>query len=154
MIKLVAQQDFNAWLDLAREVEPLFGEMVGSEDFKRGIKEFISNSSAFCAVSTDNDIEGIIAVDKARNEISWLAVKEKSRGKGYGHHLLKAALGCLDNEKPIFVQTFAPNVQAGKAARKLYVQYGFKDYKYGGKNPAGIDTIIMIWQKKCIINRV
>ncbi|WZL72393.1 GNAT family N-acetyltransferase [Clostridiaceae bacterium 35-E11] len=147
MIRLVTEQDFNTWLELAREVQPLFGEMVGCEDFKNGIKECISNLSAFCVVNTNNDIEGIIAINKAENEIAWLAIKKKCRGKGYGYQLLKAAIDCLDDTKPIFVQTFSSNVKDGEAARKLYMKLGFKDYKDGGKNPAGIDTIIMKLEK-------
>ena len=143
MVRLVKDQDFDAWLELAKEVESLFGKMVGSEDFEKGIKGCIADASAFCIANADHDIEGIVAIHKAGNEISWLAVKEKSRGKGYGYQLLKAALDALDPKKPIFVQTFAPNVKAGEAARKLYMQLGFKDHKDGGKNPAGIDTIIM-----------
>ncbi|QZY56446.1 GNAT family N-acetyltransferase [Crassaminicella profunda] len=143
MIRVVTDQDFNVWLELAREVEPLFGEMVGCEDFKKGIKECISNVSAFCIVDTNNDIGGIIAINKDENEIAWLAVRKKYRGKGYGYQLVKEAIDCLNNKKPVFVQTFSSNVKAGKPARKVYMQFGFKDYKDGGKNPAGIDTIIM-----------
>ncbi|MCG8484898.1 MAG: GNAT family N-acetyltransferase [Clostridia bacterium] len=147
MIRLVADGDFKTWLELAKEVEPLFGEMVENEDFKRGIKGCIADSSAFCVENTMKDIEGIVAVNKAENEISWLAVRERSRGKGYGNQLLKAALDHLDQQKPIFVQTFSPAVKAGKAARKMYLQFGFKDYKDGGKNPADIDTVIMKLEK-------
>lgn len=147
MIRLVTNQDFNAWLELAKEVEPLFGEMIDNEDFKNGIKSCIYSSSAFCVANTNNDIEGIVAFNRIENEISWLAVREKSRSKGYGNQLLKAALNCLDSKKPIFVQTFSPNVKAGEAARKLYMRFGFKDCKDAGKNPAGINTIIMKLEK-------
>jgi GNAT superfamily N-acetyltransferase len=143
MIRLVTNQDLNAWMELAREVEPLFGEMVDNENFINGIKDCISNSSAFCVVNTNNDIEGVIAINKAFNEVSWLAVREKCRGKGYGYQLLETAIDSLDNRKPIYVQTFSPDVKAGEAARKIYMKFGFKDYKDGGKNPAGIDTVIM-----------
>lgn len=143
MIRLVTNQDLNAWIELAREVEPLFGEMVDNENFINGIKDCISDSSAFCVVNTNNDIEGVIAINKALNEVSWLAVREKCRGKGYGYQLLEAAIDSLDNKKPIYVQTFSPDVKAGEAARKIYMKFGFKDYKDGGKNPAGIDTVIM-----------
>lgn len=147
MIRLVTDKDLNEWLDLAREVEPLFGEMAESEDFKNGIIDCISNSSAFCIVNNNIDIEGISAINKACNEVAWLAVRERCRGKGYGYQLLKAALGSLDNKNPIWVQTFSPGVKAGEAARKLYMRFGFKDFKDGGKNPAGIDTIIMKLEK-------
>lgn len=153
MIRLVTDKQFSEWLDLAREVEPLFGEMVENEDFKRGIKDCISNASAFCAVNNNDGVEGIIAINKVCNEVSWLAVRERCRGKGYGNQLLEAAIGSLDNSKPIFVQTFSPGVEAGDAARKLYQRFGFKDMKDGGKNPAGIDTIIMKLEKKELIIR-
>lgn len=143
MIRFVTNQDLDAWIELAREVEPLFGEMVANEDFINGIKDCISNQSAFCVVNTDNEVDGIIAISKTLNEIVWLAVREKHRGNGYGYQLLERAINNLDNSKPIYVQTFSPGVKAGEAARKIYLKFGFKDDKDGGKNPAGIDTVIM-----------
>lgn len=143
MIRLVTDRDLDEWLDLAREVEPLFGDMTENEDFKTGIRCCCSNDSAFCVTNDTNNIEGIIAINKASNEISWLAVRKRSRGKGYGYQLLKAALDNLDETKPIYVQTFSPTVIDGEAARKMYLHFGFEDFKDGGKNPAGIDTVIM-----------
>lgn len=148
MIRLVTNQDLNAWMELAGEVEPLFGEMVWNEDFINGIKGCIANQSAFCVVNTDNEVEGIIAINKALNEIAWFAVREKCRGKGYGCQLLEKAIDSLDNRKPIYVQTFSPHVKAGEAARKIYLKFGFRDFKDGGKNPAGIDTVIMKRENK------
>lgn len=142
MIRAVESKDIHAWLELAKEVEPLFGKMVECVDFKKAIKKSISNSSAFCIINA-NSIEGIVSVNKSENEIAWLAVRKQSCKKGYGYQLLKAAIDGLDNKKPIFVQTFSSNVKAGEAARKLYMRFGFQDYKDGGKNPAGMDTVIM-----------
>jgi len=44
----------------------------------------------------------------------------------------------------IFVQTFAPVLEAGKPARHIYEKCGFADLKEAGKNPAGLDTVIMV----------
>lgn len=143
MIRFVTDKDLSDWLELSKEVEPLFGEMAESEDFKKGIAGCIEDSSAICVAGDDGNIEGIIAFSKAENEILWMAVRERSRSKGYGCQLLKAALDCLDGNKPIYVQTFSTDTAAGKAARKLYLKYGFKDFKDAGKNPAGVDTVIM-----------
>lgn len=142
MIRPVENQDIHAWLELAKEVEPLFGQMVECLDFKREIKNFISNSSAFCMINAQK-VEGIVAINKSKNEIAWLAVRKQSHKKGYGNQLLKTAIERLDNKKPILVQTFSSNVKAGEAVRKLYMRFGFQDYKAGGKNPAGMDTVIM-----------
>lgn len=142
-IRLVTYADLNDWLELAKEVEPLFGKMVECEGFQEGIKETVTKSSAFCVIDTNNKIGGIIAVDKSQNEILWLAVHNKHRLKGYGRRLLKAAMDSLDATKPIYVQTFSDGITEGEAARRLYEQFGFVDYKEAGKNPAGFDTVIM-----------
>lgn len=142
-IRLVTNEDLDEWLQLAREIEPLFGKMVGCDDFLFGIKETISNKSAFCVIHTTNEIGGIVAVDKNKNEIVWLAVHREYQSKGYGRQLLKAAMDSLDDTRPVFVQTFSAAITEGKVARHLYEQFGFVDYKEAGKNPAGIDTVIM-----------
>lgn len=147
MIRVMTKEDYQAWLDLAKEVEPLFGSMVEEEDFQNGIRECIDNSSAFCIINSNNDLEGIVAINRMGNEIAWLAVKEKSRGKGYGYQLVEEGIKHLDNQKPIFVQTFSPNIEMGQMARRVYQKLGFKDFKDGGKNPAGIETIVMKLEK-------
>ncbi len=143
MLRYVTVEDFDQWLEMAKEVEPLFGDMVGVADFEAGIKACIADSSALCVTQADDDVAGIIAFSKETNEILWLAVKNKYRKKGYGYDLVEAAIQHLDTDKPIYVQTFAAHVDAGLAARKLYLHFGFKDDKDGGKNPAGVDTTIM-----------
>ena len=77
------------------------------------------------------------------NEIMWLAVSEAERGKGYGRQLLEAALRVLDTTGDIVVQTFDRTVEEGKAARRLYADFGFVDDRDGGLNPAGIPTVLM-----------
>ena len=146
MIRFITDNDINTWLELSKEVEPLFGEMAASEDFKNGITHCISASSALCVENKKCEIEGIVAFDKAANEICWLAVRNRARSKGYGRQLLDAALGHLDRSRPVIVQTFAPNVKEGEAARQLYLRHGFADLKDAGKNPAGVDTVIMVLQ--------
>lgn len=146
IVRVVKMEDYNAWLDLAKEVEPIFGKMVDNIDFQNGIKECILDSSAYC-VENKNKIEGIIAVNKNINEILWLAVREESRGKGHGYQLMERALKFLDNKRPVFVQTFSPNIKVGEMARRMYLKFGFIDFKDGGKNPAGIDTVIMKLEK-------
>ena len=143
MIRYATLQDIDQWLDLAKEVESLFGKMAGLADFEDGIKACIAHSSAFCATHAEHDIAGIVAIDKEQNEIAWLAVKNTYRGAGYGRQLLETAIEHLDTTKPIYVQTFSAHVALGTPARKLYMRFGFNDDRDGGKNPAGIDTTIM-----------
>lgn len=42
LIRLVTYEDLNCWLELAKEVEPLFGKMAECEEFLEGIRETIS----------------------------------------------------------------------------------------------------------------
>ena len=48
----------------------------------------------------------------------------------------------------IYVQTFDKSVPQGRAARRLYLDFGFADHHPGGPNPAGIDTVVMKLEKK------
>ena len=73
----------------------------------------------------------------------WLAVSEAERGRGYGRQLVASALNALDTTIDIVVQTFDHTVKEGKAARKLYADFGFLDDQDGGLNPASIPTVLM-----------
>ncbi|MGE0092388.1 MAG: hypothetical protein AB7S40_07520 [Bacteroidales bacterium] len=53
MVKLLTIQDYDAWIDLAKEVEHLFGPMVDSGEFKEGILACINNNNAFGIESGD-----------------------------------------------------------------------------------------------------
>lgn len=139
--------DFDAWIALAREVEPLFGPMADETAFQESLKQAISGNTAFCIRSDPytegKTLKGGIVISEDSNEIAWLAVSKRYRGTGYGRQLLKFAIGKLNPRKDMFVQTFDKSVSEGRAARKLYLDLGFTDFKDGGTNPAGIPTIIM-----------
>ena len=146
--------DLDLWIDLAREVEPLFGPMADDVGFKGALTQAISSNTAFCiyADSHENITEliGGIIISKESNEIAWFAVSKPYRGKGYGRKLLEFALSKLNPLKTIFVQTFDDSLPEGKAARSLYMDLGFVDAKEGELNPAGVSTIIMQLEVKTI----
>ena len=139
--------DFEAWIALARQVEPLFGPMADEAPFRDALKSSIFNSEAFCIrpspVEEQTVLKGGIIISKASNEILWFAVSETDRRKGYGRQLLLFAIDQLHRREKILVETFAPTVAAGQSARKLYLDCGFVDYQTGGINPAAIPTVIM-----------
>jgi GNAT superfamily N-acetyltransferase len=144
MIRLLNLQDFDTWIGLAKEVEPLFGPMIGSEEFRIGIINCIQNNNAFGIENEKGTLAGIIALDRENNEILWLAVGEKYRGKNYGEKLVKKAIEELEGNGDIYVQTFSGKVNEGKNARNIYERNGFIDFKDVGKNLADIETVIMI----------
>lgn len=139
--------DFAAWLSLAREVEPLFGPMADEPAFQEAIREAISQKRAFCIRSDpaekDAYLQGGVVIAEETNEIAWLAVTQRCRGKGCGRQLLAFAISRLNSQQNILVQTFAPSVIEGTAARRLYLATGFTDREAAGPNPAGIPTVIM-----------
>ena len=142
-IDAVGKKDVVVWMNLAKEVEPLFGPMVGQDDFHTAMKDIISSQNAFCARDENGQALGIVAVDPEQNEILWLAVANAARGYGIGQELLAHAIDCLDAKRPLRVQAFAAGVPAGTGARKLYLNAGFVDIADGGLNPAGLPTVFM-----------
>lgn len=146
-IQYARLDDFDAWIELAREYEHLFGPMADILSFRNAIKEAILCEAAFCIGSQsdkkNSELKGGIVISKETNEIAWLAVSEKYRGEGLGRKLLEFAIGRLDPQKHILIETFDESVPEGLAARKLYSSSGFVDYKKGTNNPAGIPTVIM-----------
>jgi len=144
MIRLLNLQDFDTWIGLAEEVEPLFGPMTDSEEFRTGIKNCIQNNNAFGIENEKGTLTGIIALDRGKNEILWLAVGKKYRGNNYGEKLVKKAIEELEDNGDIYVQTFSGKVNEGIIARNIYERNGFTDFKDACKNPADIETVIMI----------
>jgi len=138
--------DFPGWLELAGEVEHLFGPMAREKSFQDHLKESISNKCCFCVrpkTAGNAMLRGAIAVSFDTNEICWLAVRSADRGQGLGKLLLAHALTRLDTSRDIRVQTFAPGVAEGRAARALYLHFGFSDCNLSDPTPAGIPTVIM-----------
>jgi ribosomal protein S18 acetylase RimI-like enzyme len=133
---------------LAGEVEHLFGPMVGSPSFRLGLAELIAKSNAFCIRAGDGPpgsaLCGAVAVIAEHNEIAWLAVARSCQGRGHARALLGHAIARLDPRRDVIVQTFAPEIEQGLAARRLYLSAGFIDLRPAGPNSAGIPTVFMI----------
>lgn len=136
-------EHYENWLELAKEVEPLFGPMAEEKSFQTALRDLIEQKQAFC-IKENAEFCGAIAISKTDNEILWLAVSQKYKGKGYGRLLLEFAMNELDDSKEITVQTFAKGIEVGEQARKLYQSLGFVDLKQSEKNPAGYPTVIMV----------
>lgn len=144
MIRILELQDYDTWIALAEEVEPLFGPMIDSKEFQDEIKACIQSKNAFGIENANGNLAGIIALDRDKNEILWLAVGKKYRGNNYGEKLVKRAIEELESNGDIYIQTFSRKVNEGKTAREIYERNGFLDFKDSGKNLADIETVIML----------
>ena len=150
MVQNAKQSDFESFLDLAEEVENIFGSMVNEKSFREGLKGAISNEVAFCIYSdfecnkrNTTNLKGGIVISKTTNEIVWLVVSKQYRGHGVGSLLVEHAINNLNPDKDIFVQTFDKISLQGEVARNLYLKLGFIEHANGGLNPAGVPTVIM-----------
>ncbi len=136
--------DFPLWLNLAREMEPLFGPMAEDPEFHQGLMRCIRENRAL-VVADDDPIRllGGALFDGSSNEILWLAVTNKARGRGIGQNLLSRTLEKLDPQRSVMLQTYAPGIPAGRSAISLYEKHGFIISRNAGNNPAGLPTVIM-----------
>ncbi len=142
-IETIKNCDIVAWLELVREVEPLFGPMIGMVGFQEHLARVVDEERAFGIWNDRGALCGVVVVSFEKNKIEWLAVASRDRQNGFGEKLLLHAVNQLDAAKPITVQTFAASVPAGIGARKLYGKCGFQEIEPAGLNPAGLPTAIL-----------
>lgn len=151
-VRLSSPDDYSHWLELAKEVEPLFGPMTDDPIFCEALRQALLAGDAFCLTESDNNngsevFLGGIVISKEANEILWLAVIRRSRGQKGGTALLAEAMKHFDHTRPVAVTTFDKTIEAGTPARRLYESFGFCDFIVAGTNPAGIPTVTMILDK-------
>ena len=138
--------DIPSWLDLAAEVEPLFGPMVDDPVFRQGLTNVINAGTAFCVREGDGGpgaplLGGLLWVDTPPDyEIAWLAVAKRARGQGIGSWLIGHVMLLAERPCNITLQSFAPGIPEGDAAHKLYKRAGFHVAETAPTNPAGVPT--------------
>ena len=126
-IALAEKSHMPAWLSLASELEPLFGPMP---DFEIVLKRKILRKQAYCALVESNGLHfaaGVL-IGGSGNEhwIRWLGVYSQFRQSGVGSSLVEAVLQRIPPTSDVFVDTFVAGSPGGKAARHLYMSFGFK----------------------------
>src|SRR5688572_6176341 len=115
-------EDVASWLELADEVEDLFGPMP---DFEEHIRRGIVRGTAVVVVEGDA-VAGaaLLSRDDEPHAINWLSVRSNQRRSGVAQRLMEEIL----KRWPIGdveVTTFGLDVGGGAAARRLYTRFGF-----------------------------
>ena len=127
-------RDVRGWLDLAAEVEPLFGPMLDDPAFHQALLRTIERGTAFCVREGDGPpgaplLGGLLfsprRADRPDDRIGWLAVAERARRRGVGRRLVAHAIGLVTPPAVLTVVTFAEEVEAGRPARRFYERLGF-----------------------------
>jgi ribosomal protein S18 acetylase RimI-like enzyme len=123
--------DFEPWLVLAQEAEPLFGPLVQNDQFRMALQKNIFRKSAFC-VRAENGPAGapilgglLWSAHPPKFEIGWLAVSNSCRRTGVGTALINHVIRKTTGPASIFVTTFIAGDPGSEAACKIYESLGF-----------------------------
>jgi GNAT superfamily N-acetyltransferase len=139
-------RDVRSWLDLAAEVEPLFGPMLDDPGFYQALLRNIERGTAFCVREgggpPGTPLLGAMLFSLARPErpedrIVWLAVAARGRRRGIGTLLGEHACGLVASPGVLSVVTFGEDNVPGRPARRLYERLGFQPAEAAPNGPEG-----------------
>lgn len=135
MSELATEADIPSWLEIVREVEPLFGPMPA---FDGTLTRSIARSGAWCVRGDDGTVlAGMILSPPERATIDWLAARRSARGEGHGRALVAHALRELAAADEVIVDTFGEDNEEGRPARRLYESFGFVAAEELERGPEG-----------------
>ncbi|HEY4940866.1 MAG TPA: GNAT family N-acetyltransferase [Rhizomicrobium sp.] len=116
--------DIASWLEIVRQVEPLFGDMPM---FDLTLKTKIAEGAALCVRSPEGGVLGgvLLGGEAPDHWIRWLAVRASARRGGIGAALLGEVLARRPGPCTISLGTFGEDIIDGRPARRLYERFGF-----------------------------
>ncbi len=137
-------EDIPPWLDLAGEVEFLFGPMLDDPAFHRALENNISRRTAFCVREANGPpgtaLMGAIlfsAKHAPSYSINWLSVAHRRRRLGVARRLVQHVFALVRPPAHISVITFGADIHAGEPARRFYEQMGFRAAQPAPAGPEG-----------------
>jgi ribosomal protein S18 acetylase RimI-like enzyme len=120
--------DLSKWLEVADDVGEIMRipDMRNDLNFLEYAKRKLEQNDAIMAYDGDDKkCAGFVGFSRHNNSITWLGVVGEYRNKGVGSRLLSAALGELNRDRKITVNTYPKDYLPGQPARKLYFKHGF-----------------------------
>ena len=130
--------DFEAFLELASEVEDLFGAMVSEASFHDAVRRNILRGSALVARQPDGATVGALLFSRHRRptyRVGWLVVARRHRSRGIGRTLLGEAFRrWVKPPCAIEVVTFGPD-HPGAEFRGFYERLGFEPAELADGGP-------------------
>lgn len=134
-------EDVDAWRELAAEVEPLFGPLVGDPSFEGALVRCIARGDAFCVREGGAGsplLGGLLLARKPPiYTLGWLAVAAHGRRCGVGRALVRHALALVQPPAEVVVTTFGPDRPEGEPARRFYETLGFAPAEMAPSGPDG-----------------
>jgi GNAT superfamily N-acetyltransferase len=134
LVRDAIPEDVASWLELADEVEDLFGPMP---DIEEHLRRGIARGTAVVVVDGPA-VAGaaLLSREDEPHAIHWLSVRFTQRRTGVAHLLMEEIL----RRWPIGdveVTTFGLDVGGGAAARRLYARFGFEAVGPADPGPNG-----------------
>ncbi len=142
LVAVAEPGDIPAWLELTREVEPLFGPMVNDPNFQAVLQRNIGRGTAFCVREANGPVGapllgGLLCSFKPPvHVIGWLAVTHGHRRSGIGQALVEHFFDTVITPAELIVTTFGDDHPAGEPALRFYQHLGFRA---AGPAPDGPD---------------
>jgi GNAT superfamily N-acetyltransferase len=143
-VTLAQPADIPAWLELAAEVEPLFGPMVAGPGFHAALERNIARQTAFCVREQDGapgvPLMGALlfsATHAPHYKIGWLAVAQRWQRQGVAHTLVEHCFRLVQPPAELSVVTFGADNLAGSPARRFYERMGFQAAEAAPNGPEG-----------------
>ena len=133
-VQIATRSDIPSWLELASQVEFLFGPMVDQPDFQSALRKNIDRKSAYCVREQDQSAGAplmgglFLSFRPSEYHIRWLSVAEQWRRRGIGRVLLEHVFGLIKPPAELFVTTFGEDNLEGQPARQFYKKMGFEPY--------------------------
>lgn len=122
-------QHFDAFIQLAAEVEDWFGPMVNEDGFHAAVRKNTERRSALVALDAGTEVVGGILFSRHRApeyEIGWLVVTAARRSEGIGTALVAESLRrWVQLPAVVSVVTFGVD-HPGARSRRFYERLGFE----------------------------
>lgn len=136
MVTPAAAADIASWIEIVRQVEPLFG---GMPMFDVTLQTKIAEGHALCVRGPQGAVLGgvLLGGEAPDHWIRWLAVRGAARRRGVGAALLRETLRRWPGPGTISLATFGEDVVEGRPARRLYERFGFTAAELLPRGPEG-----------------
>ena len=143
-VVLAQTADIPAWLELAAEVEFLFGPMVADPGFHAALERNMGRQTAFCIREHDGApgtplMGGLLfsPTHAPRYKIGWLAVAARWRRQGVAQAIMEHCFRLIRPPADLSVVTFGADNAAGMPARQFYERMGFQAAEAAPNGPEG-----------------
>ncbi|MET7289202.1 GNAT family N-acetyltransferase [Streptomyces sp. NPDC005573] len=142
ILRSAREDDIDALVGLAAEVEQWFGPMAGEPGFHRVLERHVRRSTALVASSPSGLLGGLLfgAGHAPVHHIHWLVVSAEARRRGVGRALVNSATRrFVRGPGTIEVVTFGPDHPGAAAGggRVFYERLGFSPAEAAAPGPEG-----------------